>query len=159
MFSNRAIRLLFAATLLLSFSAGLRAQEAIDLHSGTRVRVTAATPTVTVRIGTLQAFDSSVLQLRSAGSSIEIPLAAITRLERSEGRKSNLLGGAVGLVVGAAAGGAVGCLANSDDYGVFCGGQSDAKVAAGAAVGAATGAVLGALLFRQERWSDVRLVR
>jgi hypothetical protein len=74
-----------------------------------------------------------------------------TSLDRSlsASRRYSVGGGVVGFVVGAAAGGALGCLANKDDYGVFCGGQDDTKVFVGAALGAAAGAVLGAVLLRR----------
>ena len=52
----------------------------------------------------------------------------------------------VGAVAGAAIGAALGCLANRDDYGVFCGGQSDTKAVIGAVVGAGAGAWIGAVL-------------
>jgi gas vesicle protein len=65
-------------------------------------------------------------------------------------RRPNVTGGIIGFVVGAAAGATVGCLANKDDYGVFCGGQDDTKVVVGAAVGGVVGAAIGALLFRRE---------
>jgi len=159
MVSSRALKTLFLVASLLIFPVPLRAQKAPDLASGNRVRVTTATPAATVRIGTVQAFDGDTLTLRSAGSSIEIPRSVITRIERSEGRKPNLIAAAIGLVIGATAGGAVGCSANRDDYGVFCGGQSDATVAVGTAIGAATGAVLGGFLFRQERWRELKLDR
>lgn len=64
-------------------------------------------------------------------------------------RRPNLLAGAIGLVVGAAAGGALACLDNRDDYGVYCGGQNDTKVAVGAALGGVAGAAAGAFLFRR----------
>jgi hypothetical protein len=82
-------------------------------------------------------------------------LADITKLELSSGQKPSIAGGVVGYLLGAAAGGAVGCMANRDDYGVFCGGHDDTKVIIGAALGGAAGAALGALLFRQERWAVV----
>ncbi|HET6763371.1 MAG TPA: hypothetical protein VFH27_06855 [Longimicrobiaceae bacterium] len=69
-------------------------------------------------------------------------------LKTDGSRGYSVVGGVAGFVVGAAAGGALGCLANRDDYGVFCGGQDDTKVFVGAALGAAVGAALGAVIFR-----------
>lgn len=66
------------------------------------------------------------------------------------GRRPNTTGGIIGFVVGAAAGATVGCLANKDDYGVFCGGQDDTKVVVGAVIGGAVGAAVGALVFARE---------
>ena len=65
-------------------------------------------------------------------------------------RKPNVTGGIIGFVVGAAVGATVGCLANKDDYGVFCAGQSDTKVVVGALVGGAAGAAIGGLLFKRK---------
>jgi hypothetical protein len=78
------------------------------------------------------------------------PSSELAHTLRASGRRYSVAGGIGGLVLGAAAGGALGCLANKDGYGVFCGGQDDAKVVLGAAVGAAAGAVLGAVLFRHD---------
>jgi hypothetical protein len=64
-------------------------------------------------------------------------------------RHANVTGGIIGFVVGAAAGATVGCLANKDDYGVFCAGQNDTKVVVGALVGGVAGAAVGALLFKR----------
>ena len=94
--------------------------------------------------------DTSLLALR---------LAEISRVEVSRGRKSGIVGGVVGLLLGAAAGGVLACTANRDDYGVFCGGQDDTKLVIGAAIGGAAGAALGALLFRRERWTPVAIPR
>jgi hypothetical protein len=70
-------------------------------------------------------------------------------MQRAAGRP-NVTGGIIGFVLGAAAGATVGCLANKDDYGVFCAGQNDTRVVAGALVGGAVGAAVGALLFKRE---------
>jgi len=65
-------------------------------------------------------------------------------------RRYSVAGGIGGFILGGVAGGALGCLANKDDYGVFCGGQDDTKVFVGAALGAAVGAALGAVIFRHD---------
>jgi hypothetical protein len=68
---------------------------------------------------------------------------------RAQGsRRYSVAGGIGGFIVGGAAGGALGCLANKDSYGVFCGGQDDTKFVVGAALGAVVGAALGAMIFR-----------
>src|SRR5512140_387360 len=131
------------------------AQQSDPLERGDRIRVTVVTPTPRLYIGSYQGRTDSTLQLRSGGSPLTIALTTVRRLEQSRGRKLSVAGGVLGFLVGGAGGAALGCLANRDDYGVFCGGQSDTKVAVGAALGGAAGAALGAILFRRERWSPV----
>jgi hypothetical protein len=105
--------------------------------------------------GTFQALTDTTLVLSRGSSFITLPLASITQVEVSRGRKPNVAAGVVGFILGAAAGGVLACTANRDDYGVFCGGQDDTKLVIGAALGGAAGAALGALLFRRERWRAV----
>jgi hypothetical protein len=135
--------------------APLHAQDVVQLTPATRLRVSAASPLTQVQTGAYRALTDSALVLSRDTSQLTIPLAGITRVELSRGRKPNVATGVVGLLLGAAAGGAIGCAANSDDYGVYCGGQDDTKVIVGAALGAAAGATLGALLFKREEWSVV----
>jgi uncharacterized membrane protein YeaQ/YmgE (transglycosylase-associated protein family) len=71
------------------------------------------------------------------------------------GRKPNVTTGIVGAILGAGVGGALGCLANKDDYGVYCGGQDDTKVIIGAVLGGLAGGAAGALLFKREGWREV----
>ena len=132
-----------------------RAQQADTLAPGDRIRVSVVTPTPRLYIGTYQARTDSTLQLERGGSPLTIAMRTVSRLEQSRGRKLSVAGGVAGFLVGGAAGAALGCLANRDDYGVFCGGQSDTKVAVGALLGGAAGAALGAVLFRRERWNAV----
>jgi hypothetical protein len=132
--------------------ASVGAQNAVPLTADTRLRVTAEQSIVRVQTGTFQALTDTTLVLSRGATSVTFPLASIARVEVSRGRKPGIAGGVVGFLLGAAAGGAVACMANRDDYGVFCGGQDDAKLVVGAAVGGAAGAALGALLFRRERW-------
>jgi len=103
-------------------------------------------------------FLASLLLLASAPADTARPVPAallatpsrmVSLLPDEARRRPNYLAGAIGLVVGAAAGGAVACLANRDDYGVYCAGQDDTKVAVGVALGGVAGAVAGALLFRR----------
>ena len=131
------------------------AQSIPRVEPGTRVRITTASPALRREIGAWQALTDTTLQLRAGATSVEIPFGRIDRIERSAGRKRSLAGGIGGFLVGAAAGGTIGCLANSDDYGVFCGGQSDTKVVVGAALGGIAGAALGAVLFGGERWTAI----
>ena len=143
------------ASVLLLRPLPLHAQRADTLHPGDRIRVTVVTPTPRLYVGTYQARTDSALQLQSGGSPLTIAMTTVSRLEQSRGRKLSVAGGVLGFLVGGAGGAALGCLANRDDYGVFCGGQSDTKVAVGAVLGGAAGAALGAILFRRERWGPV----
>lgn len=133
------------------------AQEGPPLTPGARIRVTLLSPGPRTQIGNLQALSDTTLHLLTGSLSVPIPRANIDHLEVSRGRKLSIPGALAGLVLGAAAGGAVGCLANQDDYGVFCGGQSDTKVTLGVFFGSAAGAALGGLLFRRERWTRLDL--
>lgn len=128
------------------------AQQSSSLTPGARLRVTLLGPGPRIQVGYLRAMDDSTLTLGTAGSATAIPLASIDHLELSRGRKLSVPGGVAGLLLGAAAGGTLGCLANKDSYGVFCAGQDDTKLIVGAVLGGAAGATLGALLFRRERW-------
>jgi hypothetical protein len=130
----------------------LGAQDAVPLTADTRLRVTAEHGIARVETGTYHALTDTTLVLSCGASMITLPLASITRVEVSRGQKPNVAGGVVGFLLGAAAGGALACTANRDDYGVFCAGQDDSKLVLGAALGGVAGAALGALLFRKERW-------
>jgi membrane associated rhomboid family serine protease len=125
------------------------------LTPGERIRVSVVTPAPRLYIGTYQARTDSTLQMQRGGSPLTIALSTVSRVEQSRGRRLSVAGGVLGFLVGGAGGAALGCLANRDDYGVFCGGQSDTKVVVGAALGGAAGAALGAVLFRRERWRPV----
>ena len=148
------MRIRLACALLLGLHPALHAQTGA-LSPGDRIRVSVVTPTPRLYIGTLQTRTDSTLQLQSKGPPLTIAMAMVTRLERSRGRKLSVAGGVLGFLIGGAGGAALGCLANRDDYGVFCGGQSDTKVVVGAVLGGAAGAALGAIVFRRERWSPV----
>lgn len=133
----------------------LQAQARDTLQPGDRIRLTVVTPSPRLYIGTYQSRTDSTWLLARGGAPLTLAATTVTRVERSQGRKLSVTGGVLGLLVGGAGGAALGCLANRDDYGVFCGGQSDTKVVVGAALGGAAGAALGAILFRRERWSTV----
>jgi hypothetical protein len=144
--------LLVLAWFALASVAG--AQELQRLTPGTRLRVTLISP-AQVHVGTFETLRDSTLLLSGTAASRAIPLLNIRQLEASRGPQPGVLGGGIGLALGAVAGGLLGCAANRDSYGVFCGGQNDTKVALGAAIGAAAGAAVGAILFRRERWTTI----
>jgi hypothetical protein len=89
-------------------------------------------------------------RLQAIGS----PVAAAERdlrvgpeaVELNARRRVNVTGLVIGAVVGAAVGGALACLANRDDYGVYCAGQNDTKVVIGAVIGAGVGGWIGGFL-------------
>lgn len=144
-----------ALVILSSPGSGLSAQVEEPVRPGARLRVTTAEPLRAVRIGALESLTDTGFTLLSGSTVHTIPFGTVTRMEVSRGKRLNIPVGVVGLVLGGAAGGAVGCLANRDSYGVFCGGQDDTKVIAGAVLGAAVGGVLGAVVFRREAWSPL----
>lgn len=126
---------------------------------GARLRVTSEHRVPRIETGRYHALTDTTLVLSRDTSVLALPLADISRVEVSRGRKPGIAGGVVGLLLGAAAGGVIACTANRDDYGVFCGGQDDTKLVIGAAIGGAAGAALAALLFRRERWTTVDVPR
>ena len=136
----------------------LGAQDA-TLVPGARLRVTSEHRIPRIETGRYHALTDTTLVLSRDTILLPLPLADISRVEVSRGRKPGMVGGVVGLLLGATAGGVIACTANRDDYGVFCGGQDDTKLVIGAAIGGAAGAALGALIFRRERWAEVDLRR
>ena len=142
-----------SATLLLlvGAAASLHAQGP-QLVVGQRVRVSVSQPAQARWAGVLRGVDAANLQLQTDAETLTIPRSTITSIEQSTGKKPNVTGGIIGGLLGLAVGGAVGCLFNKDDYGVYCGGQDDTKVIVGAVVGGLAGAAVGALGFKKEGW-------
>ena len=129
-----------------------------SLVVGTRVRVT-TTAQPTTRVGAYRGVDPTSLSLLVDTTTYRIPRETIARLEQSAGKKPNVATGVLGAILGAGIGGALGCLANKDDYGVYCGGQDDTKVILGAVLGGLAGGTAGALLFKKEGWREVPVPR
>jgi hypothetical protein len=150
-----------AAFVVLALCCPLAALDAQDtvLAPGARLRVTSEHRVPRIQTGEYHSLTDTTLVLSRDTSLLALRLAEISRVEVSRGRKPGIVGGVVGLLLGAAAGGVLACTANRDDYGVFCGGQDDTKLVIGAAIGGAAGAALGALLFRRERWTPVAIPR
>ena len=155
--SSRVL-LTLALAACLALPAPALGQEGAPLARGARVRVTTFDPDAAPSTGVFERWTGSALLIYDQDEALTIPFDDIDILEVSEGRRYSTGGVIVGGLLGVAAGGAAGCAANRDDYGVFCGGQSDTKVFVGAALGAAAGAALGAVLFRSERWTAVPLL-
>ena len=126
---------------------------------GDTVRVTAPSMDTDDSVGTVAALESDTLtvQVEGRADQLALPLASVTSLEVSRGRKSNIAKGAgIGLLAGGASGalfGIVGCAADPCEYpgavvlffGVFGGG-----------LGLLTGLVVGAAT-SGERWEAVPL--
>jgi hypothetical protein len=91
-------------------------------------------------------YASGAMAPTGTGADLRVALLHPPALERDSERGWSVTGAVIGGIVGVAVGGALGCLANRDDYGTFCGGQSDTKVAVGAVLGAGAGAFIGARL-------------
>lgn len=146
-----------AGTLLLIVSLAastVGSAQGPPLLAGTRVRVVERAPGPT-RVGAYRGAGPAGLLLGVDSITLSIPRENILRLEQSLGRKPSVPAGIVGALVGVLAGGALGCLANKDDYGVYCGGQDDTKVIVGAALGGIAAGILGAVLFKTEHWRAV----
>lgn len=118
-----------------------------------------SSPRPRVEIGLYRTRTDTTLTLHTGSSSVTVPLAGVRRLEWSQGRRPGIPGGVLGFIVGVGVGGVVVCLLNRDSYGVFCAGQSDAKLVVGVGLGGGIGAVLGAFLLRRDRWSAVDLAQ
>lgn len=110
-------------------------------------------------VGTWHSVTDTNLVLSTPSGLLSFSARNITRLEQSLGRRPNVVAGVIGAVLGAGIGGVVGCAANADSYGVFCGGQDDTKVVVGASAGAVLGGLAGALLFKREQWQDFEVFR
>jgi hypothetical protein len=149
-----ALRTVPALAVLLA-AAPVALAQGPDLVVGTRVRVTRTT--TGRQIGTYRGTDQSALSLQVDTTTHRVPRETIAKLEQSMGRKPNVATGIFGAILGAGVGGALGCLANKDDYGVYCGGQDDTKVIVGAVIGGLAGGAAGALLFKKEGWREVPL--
>ena len=125
---------------------------------GDRLRISAASP-VETRIGAFQTATPAGLTITVDEHPHVFAFERIRRVEASSGRKPSIVAGVVGALLGAGIGGAIGCAANRDSYGVFCGGQSDTKVVVGAVVGGVVLGGAGLLLIQTERWQPVDLER
>ena len=145
-------------TLGLVMSALLGCANAAAQSPGERLRITATNP-VEVRVGAFQSATPAGVTISIEDQPRLFALERIRQVEASSGRKPSIVAGVLGAVLGAGIGGVIGCAANRDSYGVFCGGQSDTKVVVGAVIGGLVGGGAGLLLFQTERWQPVDLER
>jgi hypothetical protein len=138
----------------LAIAAGTAfADQAVPMPAGTRVRVT--TPEVQARrvTGTLVEASERVIVLAFAsGERRAIPVEAVTRLERSRGRRGHPVAGAV--VGGLLGGGFVALMSGLACDVEDCEGSPAGAVLLGVGLGALPGAGVGALI-KTERWDAV----
>jgi len=136
------------------------------LQAGQRVRVTAPTLGIRKQAATFEALRGDTL-IVVADSIMDCPLASVTRLDVSRGRRSNALkglgfGAAAGAVIGAAVGAWGAHRDTPTSEAVFCYEGTAACAAGGAlAVGAFGGLVglgVGALA-KTDRWEELPLDR
>ena len=173
----RSITRLIAVLAVTPFIS-VTAQQQPPFKPGDRVRITApgGFPTGTV---TFVAVSTDTLVVRLGTNTWSVPIAAVTRLEVSRGRKSfgTRRGAIIGGLVGAASGAIIGAASYEEpkpcvpesffdcvDFDVFQGGTRTAASAAltGAVLGAVAGAAIGGLLgsvIKTERWEGVALYR
>jgi hypothetical protein len=142
----------------LALPARALGQEGARVERGARVRVWTFEPGARPRTGEFERWDGSTLVIYDGEEAVSYAFEDVDILELSGGRAFNTTGAVIGGILGTAAGGALGCAANRDSYGVYCGGQSDTKVFVGAALGAVVGVALGGLVFGGERWVPVPLL-
>ena len=151
---------LFAVSLLVPF-ASISAQVPTQFEPGQRVRVTAPDCGVRRQTTTVEVLRGDSFALprdtnRSSNPINHCPLASVTRLEVSRGRKSHSLEGlGLGWLVGAGVGAAVSDCDPSSSTQDIC---EAVPIAVGASVGLFIGTIFGALI-KTERWEDVPLDR
>ncbi len=157
-----AAPLLLLLTALLQVSATQAPssrQPTVEADSGSRVRITV--DKTSKHVGTLISADADSLRVTTDTSGVvAIPTAAVTRFERSRGRRSNVGRGAL---VGAATGGVFGLIfgiaaeADNNDWGIEIGADGIAlSTLFVGAVGAGIGALIGAAS-KGERWEPLTI--
>jgi hypothetical protein len=132
-----------------------------QVEAGSRVRVTTTPAKPGRRIGSLVSLDADTLRYSrwDTTSVIALPLASVTRLERSTGRRSNTVRGAtIGGLIGAGFGLFLGIAASTDNSGWWEVGVDDVAVVTAilGAGGAGAGALIGSLS-KRDRWEPVPL--
>ncbi len=94
------MRLLIPFVVLLSAAPVLQAQTTPAIPPGARVRAAVSQPDPRLEIGAYQGITQGTLHLladrSTGGAAMAIPLASVSRLEMSRGRKRSLVGGIVG---------------------------------------------------------------
>jgi hypothetical protein len=141
--------------LLLAASDPKQASAASSMLLRSRIRVFGPTVPGSPLTGTLVQVRPDTLVLRANGADQTLPFSAIDSLQRSKGRKSStLVGGVVGLIMGAGIGAVTG--ATSDTPGIAV--PYGVLVLGGAGLG--LGLIIGSLnRHGEERWTRVELDR
>jgi hypothetical protein len=120
------------------------------------VRVTAPDLGLRMQEATFEGLRGDTLVVTAYSTTRRCPLASVTQLEVSQGKKGRVLQGlGLGFVLGAGAGAAAGAAADCGDVDAVC-------TWGGAGLGAGTGLLIGALAVaatRSERWEEVPLDR
>lgn len=99
--------------------------------------------------------DTLLLRIAAEQAEIRLPLAALRRLETTQGRKSRWARGAgIGLLTGAVAGGVIGGAVGASSDPDFAGLHAVAGIALGATTGFAVGAIAGSFL-TTDRWVEI----
>ena len=166
----------FVLLAIFAFVPLASAKAQVPIRRGERMRVTGpliCQPTYTVcvgpprqSVGTFWAWQADSLIMERNGNALALPLDAVTKLEVSQGQKSNTLEGAiVGLLIGGVAVGAIAIATYEECEGGWgCIGDFGPGFAAlvGGLVGGLGGVVVGALIgseIETDRWREVPLDR
>ncbi len=142
---------------ILSIAAAVAlADDAVQLASGTRVRVTVPTGGGQL-VGTVLALDDNNLTLQVLGKTDTKVLLRddITQLEVSAGRRSRGRGALIGAGIGAGAGGLMGLASGSDDANSFFRFTAGEKALIAAIFFAPIGALIGVAVHPAERWKEL----
>lgn len=150
--ARRSASVLTRALLVALFGSSTAEAATPNVSTGDRVRVTAPALSRDRIEGRLAAQDAETLTIvpRADGSTLRVPRAQIARLEVARGKKSHLIEGvfagiAGGVVLGAAACGAMPCQGH---------GSETRTLQKTTLLGAAAGAFVGTLV-RTDRWTTV----
>jgi hypothetical protein len=154
-------RVLASLVAIATLSAGSLVAQEPELPAGTRVRVRASGAT-TPLTGTVAWRDVTRLAVRrSSGDTAIVPLSALTSVDVSQGRRSNVFRGArTGALIGTGAGILLGIGAMADNGGFIDYGAEAIPLGAigGAFIGGTAGLLIGAMS-SSEQWApaDVRI--
>jgi hypothetical protein len=152
---------LIVLAVLVAAPTQIRAQDPPPIDPGARVRVSTSSAADERIVGTLAALQSEALVVDVEGHSepVTLPVASVTRLEVSTGRKSKTATGAgIGFGIGAAAGTVLALMFCSDpDNACGAGSFLGGSVLLGLP-GAGVGALIGSGI-KVERWETVPLDR